>query len=63
MLTGVVLAVVALAVFINPVRAWVAAIIATCLAIVVSFLWMPYYPVRLKRPDRPRRVAVWGVTT
>ena len=44
LLTGLVLAAVALAVFLNPVQARVAAIIATCLAIVVSFLWLPYYP-------------------
>jgi hypothetical protein len=44
LLTGLVLAAVALAVFLNPVQARVGAIIATCLAIVVSFLWLPYYP-------------------
>jgi hypothetical protein len=43
-LTGLMLAVVALAVLINPVRARGAAIVAACLAVVVSFLWMPYYP-------------------
>jgi hypothetical protein len=44
LLTGLVLAAVALAVFLYPVQARVGAIIATCLAIVVNFLWLPYYP-------------------
>jgi hypothetical protein len=62
-LTGVVLGVVALAVFINPVRARVAAIIATCLAIVVSFLWMPYYPPGSMVLIALNIVAVWAVAT
>src|SRR5215469_5600536 len=42
-LTGLVLAGVAVAAFVNPVQARIPAILAACLAIVVSFLWMPYY--------------------
>jgi hypothetical protein len=63
LLTGLVLAVLALAVFLNPVRARVAAIIATCLAIVVSFLWMPYYPPGAIVLIALDVVAVWGVAT
>jgi hypothetical protein len=42
--TGMVLAAVAVAVFLNAQSARTAAIIVTCLAIVVTFFWMPYYP-------------------
>jgi hypothetical protein len=62
-LTGLVLAAVALAVFINPVQARVAAIVAACLAIVVSFLWMPYYPPGSIVLIALDVVAVWGVAT
>jgi hypothetical protein len=62
-LTGLVLGVVALAVFVNPVRARVAAIIATCLAIVVSFLWLPYYPPGSIVLIALDIAAIWGVTT
>jgi hypothetical protein len=62
-LTGLVLAVVGLAVLFNPVRARVAAIVATCLAIVVSFLWMPYYPPGAIVLIALDVVAVWGVAT
>jgi hypothetical protein len=57
------LAVVALAVLINPVRARAAAIVAACLAIVVSFLWMPYYPPGSIALIALDVVAIWGVTT
>jgi hypothetical protein len=63
MLTRLVLAEVALAVFINPVRARLAAITATCLAIVVSFLSMPYYPPGAIVLIALGVVAVWGLAT
>ena len=43
-LTGAVLAVVAVALMLGAPWARAAAIVATSLAIVVTFLWMPYYP-------------------
>jgi hypothetical protein len=61
--TGVVLAAVALAVFINPVQARIAAIVATSLAIMVSFLWMPYYPPGAIVLIALDVVAIWGVAT
>lgn len=62
-LTGLMLAVVALAVFINPVRARAATIVAACLAVTVSFLWMPYYPPGSIVLIALDVVAIWGVTT
>ena len=62
-LTGLVLAVVALAVLINPVRARAATIVTACLAIVVSFLWMPYYPPGSIVLIALDIVAIWGVAT
>jgi hypothetical protein len=63
LLTGLVLAAVALAVFLNPVRARVTATVATCLAIVVSFLWLPYYPPGSIVLIAIDVVAVWGLAT
>jgi hypothetical protein len=63
LLTGLVLAAVALAFLLNPVRARVGAIIATCLAIVVSFLWLPYYPPGAVVLIALDVVAVWGIAT
>ena len=62
-LTGAVLAAAALAVFLNPVQARVAAIVAACLAIMVSFLWMPYYPPGAIVLIALDVVAIWGVAT
>jgi hypothetical protein len=62
-LTGMVLAAVAVAVFLDATWARVAAIIATCLAIVVTFLWMPYYPTGSIVLIALDVVAVWGVAT
>jgi hypothetical protein len=62
-LTGVVVSAVALAVFLNPVRARVAAIVAACLAIMVSFQWMPYYPPGAIVLIALDVVAIWGVAT
>ena len=63
LLTGTVLAAVAFAVFLNPVRARLGAIITSCLAIVVSFLWLPYYPPGSIVLIAIDVVAVWGLAT
>jgi hypothetical protein len=62
-LTGIVLAAIAVAVFVGAEWARVATIIATCLAIVVTFLWMPYYPTGSIVLIALDVVAIWGVTT
>jgi hypothetical protein len=62
-LTGMVLAAVSIAVFLGATCARVTAIIATCLAIVVTFLWMPYYPTGSIVLIVLDVVAVWGVAT
>ena len=62
-LTGVVLAVVAFALFLKAPWARTVAIIVTCLAIVVSFLWMPYYPVGSVVLIAIDVVVIWGVAT
>src|SRR6478736_610778 len=62
-LTGMVLAAVAVAVFVGATWARVAAIIVTCLAIVVTFLWMPYYPTGAIVLIALDVVAIWGVAT
>ena len=62
-LTGMVLAAVAVAVFASATGARVAAIIATCLAIVVTFLWMPYYPTGAIVFIALDVVVIWGVAT
>jgi hypothetical protein len=62
-LTGVVLAAVAVALFLSALWARVAAIIVTCLAIVVTFLWMPYYPTGAIVLIALDIVVIWGVAT
>ena len=62
-LTGLVLAAVAVALFLSATWARVAAIIVTCLAIVVTFLWMPYYPTGAIVLIALDTVAIWGVAT
>ena len=62
-LTGMVLAAMSVAVFFSAAWARVATIIATCLAIVVTFLWMPYYPTGSIVLIALDVVAVWGVAT
>jgi hypothetical protein len=63
LLTGFVLAAVALAVFLNPVQSRIAAIVATSLAIVVSFLWLPYYPPGAIVLIALDIVVIWGLAT
>ena len=62
-LTGMVLAAAAVAVFVSATGARVAAIIVTCLAIVVTFLWMPYYPTGAIVLIALDVVAIWGIAT
>jgi hypothetical protein len=62
-LTGMVLAAMAVAVFVGATWARVAAIIVTCLAIVVTFLWMPYNPTGSVVLIALDVVVIWGVAT
>jgi hypothetical protein len=62
-LTGMVLAAVAIALLASAQWARAAAIIVTCLAIVVTFLWMPYYPTGSIVLIALDAVVVWGVAT
>ena len=62
-LTGLVLAAVAIALFVSAQWARAAAIIVTCLAIVVTFLWMPYYPTGAIVLIALDVVVIWGVAT
>src|SRR6476659_693319 len=62
-LTGMVLAAAAVAVFVGATWARDAALIVTCLAIVVTFLWMPYYPTGAIVLIALDVVAIWGVAT
>ena len=62
-LTGMVLAAVAVALVLSATWARVAAIIVTCLAIVVTFLWMPYYPAGSVVLIALDAVVIWGVAT
>jgi len=62
-LTGIVLAATAVAVLLGATGARVAAIIVTCLAIVVTFLWMPYYPTGSIVLIALDVVVIWGVAT
>ena len=62
-LTGMVLAAVAIALCLSPQWARAAAIIVTCLAIVVTFLWMPYYPTGAIVLIALDVVVIWGVAT
>jgi hypothetical protein len=62
-LTGMVLAAVAVALFLSAQWARAAAITVTCLAIVVTFLWMPYYPTGAVVLIALDVVVIWGVAT
>jgi hypothetical protein len=61
--TGMVLAAVSVAVFLNAQWARAAAIVVTCLAIVVTFLWMPYYPTGSIVLIALDIVVIWAVAT
>ena len=61
--TGMVLAAVAVALFLSAQWARAVAIVVTCLAIVVTFLWMPYYPTGSIVLIALDIVVIWGVAT
>jgi hypothetical protein len=63
LLTAIVVAAAAVALFMNAAGARVAATVVTCLAIVVSFLWMPYYPTGSIVLIALDVVVIWGVAT
>jgi hypothetical protein len=63
MLTGMVLAAVALALFFGAQWARPAAIVVICLAIMVTFLWMPYYPTGAIVLIALDAVVIWAVAT
>jgi hypothetical protein len=63
MLTGAVLAVSASALFLHVTWARPAAVVASCLAIVGAFLWMPYYPVWSAVLIALDVIVVWGIAT
>ena len=61
--TGMVLAAFAVALFLSAQWARTAAIVVTCVAIVVTFLWMPYYPTGSIVLIALDIVVIWGVAT
>jgi diaminopimelate decarboxylase len=63
LLTALVVAAVAIGLFVNATATWVAAIVVACLAMVVSFLWMPYYPTASVVLIALDAVVIWGVAT
>ena len=62
-LTGMVLALNAVGLFLGVTWARAVAIVVTCLAVVVTFLWMPYYPVGSAVLIALDVIVVWGVAT
>jgi hypothetical protein len=62
-LTGMVLAGVAIALLSSATWARAAGIVVTSLAIVVTFLWMPYYPTGAMVLIALDVVVIWGVAT
>jgi hypothetical protein len=62
-LTAMVLAAAAVALLLGAPWARAAAIVATCLGIVVTFLWMPYYPTGAVVLIALDAVVIWGVAT
>jgi hypothetical protein len=61
--TATVLAVVAVVLLLGVPWARPTAIIVTCLAIVVTFLWMPYYPTGSIVLITLDAVVIWAVAT
>jgi len=62
-LTAMALAAAAVALLLGALWARAAAIVVTCLAIVVTFLWMPYYPTGAVVLIALDAVVIWGVAT
>jgi hypothetical protein len=63
LLTALVVAAVAIGLFVNATATWVAAVVVACLAMVVSFLWMPYYPTGSIVLIVLDVAVIWGVAT
>jgi hypothetical protein len=63
LLTALVVAAVAIGLFVNATATWVAAVVVACLAMVVSFLWMPYYPTGSIVLIALDAAIIWGVAT
>lgn len=63
LLMAMAVAAVAITLFMNVTGARLAAIVVTCLAIVVSFLWMPYYPTGSIVLIAIDVVVIWAVAT
>jgi hypothetical protein len=63
LLTALVVATVAIGLFVHATATWVAAIVVACLAMVVSFLWMPYYPTGSIVLIALDVAVIWGVAT
>jgi hypothetical protein len=63
LLTAIGVAAVAVALFVNATGARTAAIVASCVAIVVAFLWMPYYPPGSIVLIGIDLVVIWGLAS
>jgi hypothetical protein len=63
LVTAMVVAAAAVALFMNATGARVAATVVACLAILVAFLWMPYYPAAAIVLIALDVVVIWGVAT
>jgi hypothetical protein len=63
LLMAMAVAAVAITLFMNVTGARLAATIVTCLAIVVSFLWMPYYPTGSIVLIALDVAVIWGIAT
>jgi hypothetical protein len=63
LVTAMVVAAVAVALFMNATGARVAATVVACLAILVAFLWMPYDPAAAIVLIALDVVVIWGVAT
>jgi hypothetical protein len=63
LLTALVVAAVAIGLFVNATATWVAAVVVACSAMVVSFLWMPYYPTGSIVLIALDVAVIWGVAT
>ena len=63
LLTALLVAAAAIGLFVNATATWVAAVVVACLAMVVSFLWMPYYPTGAIVLIALDVAVIWGVAT
>jgi hypothetical protein len=63
LLTALLVVAFAIGLFVNATATWVAAVVVACLAMVVSFLWMPYYPTGAIVLIVLDVAVIWGVAT